>query len=504
MRLLALGSVLLSLAGARCGSDQDMPARDPTPATDATTNGYVLFSPLLSTTTYLVDRQGRVVHRWESDFAPGAAVYLLDNGNLLRCGRQPDVPIFRAGGQGGRIQEFRWDGTLVWDWVVASADGLQHHDIEPLANGNVLVLVWESKTREEALQAGRRPDRVGPAGLWPDAVLEVRPIRPYGGVIVWEWHLWDHLIQDFAPKRENYGQVSEHPERVDINGDRQREPRTAEDLQRLRALGYLSQDDGAVDSDADFVHTNSIAYHSGLDQIALSVPGFNEIWILDHGTSTREAAGRSGGRAGRGGDLLYRWGNPGAYARGTVADRLLFAQHDARWIPPGFPGADHLLVFNNGQGRPQGRWSSVLELAPPLTAEGAYELAPDGRFGPGAPVWEYTAPDKRAFYADFISGAHRLVNGNTFITSGPRGRFFEVTPGGETVWEYVNPFSGDAPNPAGDPPYSVFRATHLAADHPGLAGRDLAPLVPQPPPVSRRQPFRSSSRSADDGDRSPR
>lgn len=464
-----------------------MPGSDSAPAYETTTDGYVLFSPLLSTITYLVDRRGRVVHTWESDLAPGAAVYLLDNGNLLRCGRQPDVAVFRGGGQGGRIQEFRWDGAPVWDWVVASADRLQHHDIEPLPNGNLLVLAWEFKTREEALRAGRRPERVGPAGLWPDAVLEVRPIRPHGGVIVWEWHLWDHLIQDAAPRRENFGEVSEHPERVDINGDGHREPRDPEDLQRLRALGYLGQDDGG-DSQADFVHTNSIAYHPGLDQIALSVPGFNEIWILDHATSTREAAGRSGGRAGRGGDLLYRWGNPEAYGRGVAADRRLFAQHDVRWIPAGCPGADHLLVFNNGRERPQGRWSSVLELAPPLTADGVYELAADGRFGPDAPVWEYTAPDKRAFYADFISGAQRLANGNTFITSGPRGRFFEVTARGETVWEYVNSFSGNAPNPAGDPPYSVFRATHLAPDHPGLAGRDLEPLDPQPPPITRRQP----------------
>jgi len=65
--------------------------------------GFVLFSPLLSTATYLVDRQGRVAHRWESRRAPGASVYLLDNGHLLRCSRERDTPIFQAGGEGGRL-----------------------------------------------------------------------------------------------------------------------------------------------------------------------------------------------------------------------------------------------------------------------------------------------------------------------------------------------------------------------------------------------------------------
>jgi hypothetical protein len=30
-------------------------------------------------------------------------------------------------------------------------------------------------------------------------------------------------------------------------------------------------------------------------------------------------------------------------------------------------------------------------------------------------------------------------------------------------------------------PFALFRATRIPADHPGLAGRKLAPLQPQPP-----------------------
>ena len=71
----------------------------------------------------------------------------------------------------------------------------------------------------------------------------------------------------------------------------------------------------------------------------MSVCAFSEFWIIDHGTTTAQAAGHTGGRRGRGGDLLYRWGNPRAYRAGTKADRKLFAQHNAHWIPKGLPGA---------------------------------------------------------------------------------------------------------------------------------------------------------------------
>lgn len=450
-----------------------------------TSKGYILFSPLLSTTTYLLDKKGRVVHTWESDLAPGASVYLLDNGNLLRAGRQPNAPTFRGGGLGGRIQEFNWDGTLIWDWVIASKKRLQHHDIEPLPNGNVLLIVWEHKTFEETIQAGRRPNRVGSAGLWPDCILEIQPLRPNKGRIVWEWHLWDHLIQDFNPGVENYGNVSEHPELIDINGDREPEPMSNKQLQRLKTLGYLGAGTKKADLEPDFTHTNAIAYNPQLDQIALSVLTFNEIWIIDHSITTKEAAGHTGGKGGRGGDLLYRWGNPRVYKRGTKKHQQLFAQHDVRWIPRGFPGAGNMMVFNNGTGRPEGRYSSVIEIELPIDTNGHYSMRPGARFGPDKPTWEYTAPNKRVFFADFISGAHRLINGNTFICSGPQGRFFEVTANGDIVWQYENPYSGHAPNPAGDPPYSVFRATHIPPDHPALVNRNLKPLDPQPPYLRR-------------------
>jgi hypothetical protein len=455
------------------------PRRDPGRASA----GYVLFSPLLSTTTYLIDATGRVVHIWESDLPPGASVHLLDNGHLLRPARDPALPFFSGGGQGGRIQEFTWDGQLVWDFVLGSRERMPHHDVAPLPNGNVLALVWERKDRDEAIRAGRRRGRVTDAGLWPDCVLEIAPRPSTGGQVVWQWHVWDHLIQDQDPTAAHYGRVSEHPELVDINGEGAEGGFGDAALERLQALGYVLRGVSAPDLRADFLHTNSIAHNPSLDQIALSVSRFNELWVLDHGTSPAEAAGHSGGRAGRGGDLLYRWGNPRAYGRGSATDQRLFGQHDVRWIQAGLPGEGDMMVFDNGADRPGRGYSSVVEITPPLARDGTYPLRTGAAFGPARPTWTYTASDRRSFFADFLSGAHRLPNGNTFICAGPIGRFFEVTPQGDTVWDYENPFSGDAPNPSGDPPRSVFRATRIPPDHPALAGRNLQPLDPQPHPL---------------------
>ena len=183
----------------------------------------------------------------------------------------------------------------------------------------------------------------------------------------------------------------------------------------------------------------------------VSVLGFNEIWIIDHSTTTKEAAGHKGGRKGKGGDLLYRWGNPQVYGAGSAADQRLFAQHDAQWIPSGCPGAGHILIFNNGRGRVEGDYSSVDEIVPPLDKKGNYYRQTGESFGPEGPVWSYVAPHKEDFYSSHISGCQRLPNGNTLICSGEKGIFFEMTEEKKIVWKFINPLFGQPRPPLGGP-----------------------------------------------------
>ena len=355
-----------------------------------------------------------------------------------------------------------------------------------LPNGNILAIAWEAKSAQEAVAAGRRPELTPEAGLWPDTIVEFEPQRPDGARIVWEWHMWDHIVQDGDPALGNYGDPSEHPERIDINGDRDTPQVSAAELARLQALGYVPSDAAPEDLQSDFMHTNAIAYNASLDQIAVSVLRYNEIWIIDHSTTTIEAAGNTGGRGGRGGDLLYRWGNPRTYRRGDADDQQSFGQHDVRWIPDGMPGAGRLMLFNNNMEGPDGDFSAVFELGPPTDDAGRYVVSDTDAFGPDEPTWSYMAPDRVSFHSFFISGAHRLPNGNTFITSGAQGRLFEVTPDGDFVWDYWNPYSGTLEGNAAtrNTPYGIFRATKLLPDHPALAGRNLQPVHPQPEPVA--------------------
>jgi hypothetical protein len=147
-------------------------------------DGYVLHAPLLSHAKYLIDNDGLVVHQWRSEFV-GHGLYLLDNGNLLSLGRDPTLMGFRSGGVSGYVDEIDWDSKLRWRWHFASEEAVNHHDIEPMANGNVLVIGWETRSREESLGVGRRPELAPTQGLWPDFLLEIEPIRPEGARVVW-------------------------------------------------------------------------------------------------------------------------------------------------------------------------------------------------------------------------------------------------------------------------------------------------------------------------------
>jgi hypothetical protein len=420
--------------------------------------GYTLLAPIMSTKTYLLDMQGRVVRTWESESSNTLSTYLLENGHLLRHAKVSQQAFGDGPGAGGHIQEFTWEGELVWDFKFASARQLAHHDICRLPNGHVLLTVWEKKAAQEAVAAGRRPETVGKSNLLPDCIVEVQPTAKTTGQIVWEWHVWDHLIQDHDKTKANFGDVGAHPELIDVNfgeGAMASIVAKKEELDKLRSIGYIgSASPGARPGPvrADWLHCNALSYNAELNQIMLSSPEFSEIWIIDHSTTTAEAAGHTGGRSGKGGDLLYRWGNPRAYRAGTIKDQKLFYQHNAQWIPPGYPGEGHLLVFNNGRRRPGGAHSTVDELVLPVGPDGRYEHKPGTAYGPDKPVWSYAAPKRADFYAEFISGTHRLPNGNTFICAGPTGTIFEVTPDKQVVWKYLNPARDMGRGPGGPPP----------------------------------------------------
>ena len=429
--------------------------------------GYTVLNPMNKKTAYLIDLEGRVVTIWESEHNSMHAAYLLEDGHLFRLAQlgAESEPLAAGRGSAGRIQEFDWDGELVWDFKFHNAKQFPHHDATKMPNGNVLMVVWDKKTADEAIAAGRKKELVSDYVL-PDSVVEVKPTGKTTGEVVWEWHLWDHLIQDHDSTKANYGDVAAHPELVDINfvenpmgpgpagppqaaakaaapAETRKDAAKKAEAEKLKSIGYVgSPAQRSQRINPDWTHVNAIDYNAALDQIVISVHEFSEIWIIDHSTTTAEAAGHTGGRQGKGGDLLYRWGNPRVYRAGTNADQTLFAQHNAHWIPRAFRVKGTCSFSTTAAHRPDGNYSSVDELVPPVDAQGRYELEPGKAYGPKNAAWSYSAPKKSDFFASFISGAHRLPNGNTMICSGPNGTLFEVTPQKELVWKYVNPVKG--------------------------------------------------------------
>lgn len=414
-------------------------------------NGYTLLFPNVSKNTWLLDNCGNVVHSWQSEYNPGLVAYLLENGDLLRTARIGSN--FNGGGSGGRIERYNWDGELIWSYNHSSDDFHQHHDVEFLPSGNILIIAWERHTDQDAIERGRNPQMVGSDGVWAEQVIEVKPVGDSEVEIVWEWHLWDHMIQGFDDSKENFGVVADHPELWDINS------------------GNIG---------VDWIHFNAVDYNPTLDQIILSSRHLSEVYIIDHSTTTEEAASHEGGNSGKGGDILYRWGNPKNYGRGTEDDKKLFGQHDAQWIEPNRPDEGKLMVFNNGIGRPSGNYSTIDVWEIPLDSSGNYFIQDNAPFGPDLLSWGFGEVPNNFLYSSNISGAQRLPNGNTLICEGRDGRLLEVDYNGTYRWQYISPVVGQGFVTQGDnvSNNNVFRAYRYGPDYPAFIDRALEPGDP--------------------------
>ncbi len=415
-------------------------------------DGYVLYSPVGSDTTFLINKCGKKVHKWVSAYGPGLSLYLLPNGHLLRTGSYTDTGFGIAGGRGGIIEEFDWDNKLLWRYKLFNDSLCQHHDIKPLPNGNILILAWHAISKSKAIALGRDSNSFanGNEGLWGERIIEIKPYGLDSANIIWQWDLFDHVIQNKKTTLPNYGAVAQHPELMDIN----------------YALNLKT---------FDWIHANGIDYNADLDQIVISCHNISEFWIIDHSTTISQARSHAGGLSGKGGDLLYRWGNPEAYQNGTSANRKLFKQHNTHWITSG-QDSGAIMLFNNGWDRDTA-YSTVEVIRTTVNSFGKY--GNNIPYGPATQNWIYKDSIPTDFYSKIISGAQRLPNGNTLICSGVLGKFFEITPQNKTVWEYRCPVNvmSQTVQSDGDIPVnnSVFRCEFYKNNYQGFSGRILTP-----------------------------
>lgn len=425
--------------------------------TEDSYNGYTFFSPFSGTKAWMVDNCGGLVNVWDRGTRPGLSAYFLENGLMFRTYKINPAGPFTSASNAGGIELVDWDNNTVWSYEINTPTMLSHHDAVYMPNGNILILVWELIYEEDLIAWGRDPDEIAQEGyMWSERVWELEPVGANDANIVWEWKIEDHYIQQFDPSKEFYGVISEHPELFNIN------------------LPELSSTNS--NSTRDWNHFNSIDYHPDLDQIVISVRNSDEIWILDHSTTTEEAASHEGGRYGKGGDILYRWGNASAYNRAPVSAQKLFGQHGVHWIRDGLTDAGKIMIFNNGNERPGPDYSQIDIIVPPQDENGGYIVPETAPFGPSFTDWTYGDQPGESFFSRYLSNAQRLPNGNTFINPGSTGTIFEIDTDRNRIWEYVIPLYGDSPATQGGnvSNNSTFRAYRFGPDFPGFAGIDLA------------------------------
>lgn len=362
---------------------------------------YTLYSTGSSTTAYLIDTNNTNYHTWTGLSGQTAySNYLLPGGTLVRTVKTTNS-VFTGGGMAGRVQKVSYSGSLLWDFTYSTTTYCSHHDICPMPNGNVMLIVYELKNGTASSAAGSNY-----AGtLWPDCIVEVQPTGATSGTIVWEWHLWDHLCQDDNASGGNYvTSVADHPELYDINAV---------------TLNSMNK---------DFWHMNGIDYNPILDQIVVSAHNTNEFYVIDHSTTTAEAASHSGGRGGRGGDFLYRWGNPSRYDQAGSANFDVL--HDAHWIPQGCPNAGWIVALNNeGISTTQ---SCVDMVSPPYSGFN-YSYTPNTAYAPST----YTFRRNCTGGTSNMGNSQQLPNGNMLICLAMSGTMYEIDPNGNTLWTKV-------------------------------------------------------------------
>jgi hypothetical protein len=384
-------------------------------------NGFTLCTAENLGSTFLLDNCGEIVNRWSNTF-PRHYCRLTNEGNLLYI-------------SGGKIIEKDWNNNLLQSITINTNDLILDYEVMKMENGNYLAVARKIVGSSYFDQIGWSPGTPKPDRV--DGVIEIAP----NGNVVWEWNIGDHTIQDKIPSAPNFGNIKDHPELVDVNA--------------------------ISDFDWQFGESfmiNGMDYNPDLDQIVVSVRKVSEVMIIDHSTTTAEAKGSTGGKYGKGGDFLYRWGNPQNYKQGTEANRTLYYQHNPNWVKYG-PHKGKIIMYNNGLNRNPGApsYSSVHIIDTPVESDGSYTLPVNAPFQPSNADVTIDRPTTGTdFYSGYTSGAQVLPNGNIYITVGFPSDFLEVKVDGTPVWKYTLDFST-----------YIFRSEKYPNDFPGFAGRDM-------------------------------
>jgi hypothetical protein len=380
-------------------------------------DGFALYNLSNNTTARLINANQQIAYTWTCPTNYSYAMALKPNGNLVRSAVNSGNQINTAAGS-GLVQELNPQGQVVWSFTYSSADYVTHHDACLMPNGNVLLLAYVRKTVAELQAMGY----TGNSAKYPGRIIEIQPTGNTAQ-IVWQWELADRFIQYVDAAKPNYMPIAENPHRLNIN--------------------VAVSGGGGPGGGIDWFHENGIDYNEDLDQIAFSARYLSEVFIIDHSTTTAEAAGHTGGNGGRGGDFLFRWGKPANYGV-TGIQRIPAAVHDVKWVRGG--AMDGWISFFNNNGG--GGNTSTVDAINPTRVDYNYPWTAGTVWGPDTYQFRHTC----LAYASGQSAGEIMPNGNVFAA--PSGQYmYEVNSSNQVVWQYN----------AG--PQRAFR---YLCDHPGI------------------------------------
>jgi len=381
-------------------------------------NGYTVLSPLGTQAAIVIDMNGNIVKQWDGyNSSAGGPVRILPGGVVVGAAganppRQESTELVQRDFDGkelwrfdhneqiqtrdGQTKEVKtiWSSRQHHDWQREDFPaGYYSPDATPgLAGSNTLLLTHTNHVRPNVA-----PDKM----LEDDRIIEIS----WDGKILWQWVASDH-IDDFHFDEDARKAIASQPA-----------GRGGFDWMHTNAAAYVGPNHWYDEGDKRFAPNN----------IIISSRNSSFLAIIAHDGSARD------------GSVVWQLGPDFSASPELRAIHQIIGQHNAHFIPKGLPGAGNVLVFDNGGPSGYGRPSPIA-----LAGENIY-ARPTSRVLEIDPVtlklvWSYTSP---TFFATNISGAQRLLNGNTLVTEGPDGRLFEVTKDGKIVWEYIFPeFAG--------------------------------------------------------------
>lgn len=385
-------------------------------------NGYTIMA-VKKLGCVLIDMNGNVVRVWKD--LKGMPNKLLPGGYVMGSLGIRD-PKFGYQDQTDLVQ-VDWDGKVVWkfdkkeliedeghepEWMAR-----QHHDYQREGNpvgyyvpdmecqtnkGNTLILCHENVYNK----------KISDKNLLDDVFIEV----DWEGNIVWEWHAVDHF-KEFGFSEAAKLALYKNPNMHEAGGG-------MGDWMHINSMSVLGPNKWYDKGDERFHPAN----------IIWDAREANFIAIISKET----------------GKVVWKMGPDYSADKKLAKIGQIIGQHHVHMIPQGLPGAGNILIFDNGGWSGYGVPSNiskdgtkvniadrsrVLELNP-VTMKVVWQIIGSELMGYGQPgISDYR------FYSPLTSAAQRLPNGNTLITEGVGGRFFEVTRMKEVVWEFISPFS---------------------------------------------------------------